>query len=80
MAPTTQRLFEEALQMTENERADLALRLIDSLTWDPESDVRAAWDAEIAERIADIDKGRVKPIPWPEARRMIVGPTDESTR
>jgi putative addiction module component (TIGR02574 family) len=29
------------------------------------------WNQEIARRIAELGSGRVKPIPWAEARRQI---------
>ena len=33
----------------------------------------AAWAGEIQRRIDDLDSGRVKTIPWEEARRLILG-------
>jgi Putative addiction module component len=38
---------------------------------EPAHEVEAAWNDEIAQRIADIDSGRVKTIPAEEAERMI---------
>jgi putative addiction module component (TIGR02574 family) len=32
----------------------------------------AAWDAEIARRIRDVEAGRVAPFPWTEVRRRLV--------
>ena len=61
------------------EREALAGQLFDSLeTNDPDAEV--AWQAEIERRIAELDQGRVKPIPWTEARRMIFEDTDDSAR
>jgi putative addiction module component (TIGR02574 family) len=31
------------------------------------------WNQEIARRIAELGSGRVKPIPWAEARRQMSG-------
>ncbi len=70
------KLLEDALGLPENDRADLAARLIDSLDQHGDDDAPLAWDAEIARRIADVDSGSVKPVPWPEARRMILGISD----
>ncbi len=70
------KLLEHALGLPENDRADLAARLIDSLDQHRDDDAPLAWDAEIARRIADMDSGSAKPIPWPEARRMILGMSD----
>lgn len=36
------------------------------------AEARAAVAAEIRQRLADVDAGRVTPIPWPEARRRIL--------
>jgi putative addiction module component (TIGR02574 family) len=33
--------------------------------------VEAAWQEEIASRIADLDSGKAKTIPWEEVRRRI---------
>ena len=47
---------------------------------DPDSDalenVAAAWDAEILRRLAELDSGAVRPVPWAEARRLIRGASD----
>ncbi len=37
------------------------------------NDAEAAWEAEVAKRIRDLDGQAVTPIPWSEARRTIVG-------
>jgi len=43
---------------------------MDSL--DPEVDADEAWAKEIATRLEDYRAGRVKPIPWEEARKLIL--------
>lgn len=72
VTPKAVKLLENALELPENDRADLAARLIDSLDRQVDDDAPSAWDAEIALRIADVDRGSVKAIPWPEARRMSI--------
>ena len=73
LAPKTQTaLPDEALQLTTAEREALAGRLFDSLETD-DPDAEAAWDAEIEKRINEMDRGKVEPIPWTEATRMIFG-------
>jgi putative addiction module component (TIGR02574 family) len=53
-------------------------KLVESLDVDDEADmIHPEWEAEIARRVADIDSGRVKAIPWPEALRMIL--SDDET-
>jgi putative addiction module component (TIGR02574 family) len=48
-----------ALSLPSGERAELAHLLIDSLDDEPEGDVEAAWDAELARRAEEIRSGRV---------------------
>lgn len=78
MTRSVAELLEEALRLPEAEREELASRLMDSL--EPtasEAEIEAAWGDEIRRRIEDLETGRVKPIRWEEARRMIEEGTDE---
>lgn len=52
----------EAMKLTPGERADLADKLW--LSVHSKEEVDAAWDAEIARRIEQIDSGEVECIPW----------------
>ena len=72
MNQAAQKLLDDALQLPADERADLAGHLIDSLDQQVDEDADSAWNAEIHRRLKDLDSGSVKPIPWPNARRMIV--------
>jgi putative addiction module component (TIGR02574 family) len=79
MKTKTKKLLQEALRLELAEREALAGELFDSLeTNDPNAE--AAWEAEIERRIGELDQGKVKPIPWAEARRMIFEATDDSAR
>lgn len=66
-------LLAQALALAASERAELAARLIDSLDQSVDDDAPAAWDAEIARRLSELDSGSVKPVPWPELRRRLLG-------
>lgn len=66
-------LLEAALRLPPEARAALAGSLLDSLDEALDQDAEAAWEAEIAKRIKELDSSSVKPIPWSEARRSIVG-------
>ena len=68
-----QEILNTALQLPDKDRAELAASLIESLDQPFDSDVQAAWAEEIQRRMADLDCGAVKAIPWDEARRMIAG-------
>lgn len=54
MTKPADRLLEEALKLTPNERAKIAAELLSSLD-DRDEDVKAAWAAEIARRAADAE-------------------------
>ena len=52
MTTTAQKLFEQAMALGANDRAELAAQLLASLD-EIEADVEAAWAAEIEKRAAD---------------------------
>jgi putative addiction module component (TIGR02574 family) len=78
MTPQTAHLLREALRLSEEERGELAARLIDSLEPADDEGVEAAWGTEIEQRIEELETGQVQPISWPDARRMILDNTDDS--
>ncbi len=61
-------LKEKAAQLSEPERADLALALIESLDGPAEDPavVEEAWRMEIERRIGEVERGEVKPVPGDE--------------
>jgi putative addiction module component (TIGR02574 family) len=68
MSVLRDKLFQEALQLDEAERAALAGMLIDSIDNDVEEGVEAAWIGEIERRVAELDAGTVETIPWEVVR------------
>ncbi|MGE0144381.1 MAG: addiction module protein [Planctomycetota bacterium] len=73
MIPDTRKLFDEALKLPPEARAALASRLIETLDEAVDEVAAAAWEAEIAARVRELDAKSVKPISWREARRIIAG-------
>lgn len=65
-------LWREAAELTEQERASLAGLLIESLEGEPDPDVEAAWAAEIEKRVAELEAGTAKTIPWEEVRQRLI--------
>lgn len=59
-------LKQQASQLPEAERAELALSLIESLDGKPEAAVEDAWRAEIERRVGEIERGEVQLIPGEE--------------
>lgn len=72
MMAEADRVLQEALRLPPEARAALAGSLIDSLDETVDPDAEQAWAAEIQRRSRELASGRVKPVPWSEARRRIV--------
>jgi len=66
------RLLKDALRLPPEARGALAGHLLDRLDATVDSDVEAAWDAEITRREQELDAGKAKPMSWAEARREIL--------
>jgi putative addiction module component (TIGR02574 family) len=73
MKPMHKKVLEEALRLPAEARAALAGHLLESLDDAVDEDVELAWSKEIARRIDDLDRGKVKTVPWSVARRQILG-------
>ena len=71
MPKTFNEIFREAADLPEQDRATLAGLLIDSLEGLPDPDVEAVWAAEINRRVAEVDAGTVKTVPWEEVRQRL---------
>lgn len=71
MNPEISDLLKKALALPPEARAALAGSLLESLEDTLDASVEEEWNQEIARRIAELDSGKVKPIPWAEARRQI---------
>lgn len=59
-------LKEKASHLSDAERAELALSLIESLDGPADPDVEEAWRVEIERRIGQIERGEVQLIPGDE--------------
>ncbi|MFH1630176.1 MAG: addiction module protein [Pseudomonadota bacterium] len=66
-------ILKEAMKLPPEARAALAGTLIDSLEESVDRDAEAAWEVEIGLRLKEVDEGKVKLIPWAEARERIAG-------
>ena len=71
MSSNALRLLDEALQLPAQDRAELALRLLDSVGDEPASEVERAWIEEAKRRLEEIESGEVSTVPWAEARARI---------
>lgn len=66
MANTLSDLKKKAAQLPEQERAELALSLIESLDGPADPDVEEAWAQEIDRRVRQVEKGEAELIPAEE--------------
>jgi putative addiction module component (TIGR02574 family) len=65
-------ILKEALNLPVEARAALAGTLLDSLDESVDQNAESAWEAEIAQRLKEIDENKVELIAWVEARNKII--------
>lgn len=75
MTSDAKKLLDDVLRLPTADRAEIAGLLIDSLEEGADADVQQAWSNEIAKRLAELDNGSVKPVPWAEVRRRMIQAT-----
>ena len=76
MTSAADQLLMASLQLTPEDRGELAARLLESLETQADPDAEAAWDEEIRTRVEDVKQGRVTPVPWTDARSQILADDD----
>lgn len=64
MTQEAQSVLQEALTFAEQERAEIAGALLQSLEAEPESDVETAWRQEVAVRVASRGTDGAETTPW----------------
>ena len=62
-------IIDNALLLSEEERANLAMKLLLSLEGDSEGEMADQWLAEANRRARDLDNGNVQPISADDVRR-----------
>ena len=74
MATELAQVFNDALQLSDSERAALVGLLIESLetSGSSDADVEAAWAVEAERRWQEIESGAVKTIPWDEVKAKLL--------
>ena len=72
MSPEAERLLEEALKLSDEDREVLAVILEDGVgDGSTEEEREAAWGAEIQRRLEAVRAGEVRLIPWEEVQREL---------
>ncbi len=64
MTTDVKQLLDQALELSDEERATLAGWLIESLEGEAPEGVEAAWRREIEQRVTDLETGEVDTVPW----------------
>ena len=71
MMRSADEILKDALELPAEARAAIAGTLLGSLDESADEDAEALWSVEVARRIAEIDAGRVRLVPWTEAREHL---------
>ena len=74
------KVLSEALAVPPDERADVAVTLLESLEEREDEGVEQAWAEEIQRRIQEVESGAVQTIPWSEARLRLLALRDARKR
>ena len=77
MSRTIADVWKALSELSDEDRATLAGLLIDSLDGEPDADVEAAWALEIEKRVAELEAGTVKSVPWDQVRRRLLDRLNE---
>ena len=71
MTQKASELLQKALSLSEEERAELAGSLIESLDATADENAESEWNQEVARRIEAMDSGKAKAVPWEAVRSRI---------
>jgi putative addiction module component (TIGR02574 family) len=71
MSLTTERILDDVLALPDDQRAELAVRLLQSLDREVDPDAEEAWAVEIERRCAAVDAGETTLSEWHDVRRRL---------
>ncbi|MBI4691402.1 MAG: addiction module protein [Nitrospirae bacterium] len=69
MSKSVKVVLREAMQLSEEDRAQLVDELLMTLEVEKDNDVDAAWAREVEKRATELSKGTVLPIAWNEVKK-----------
>jgi putative addiction module component (TIGR02574 family) len=73
-------ILEKALALTEEERADIAASLVQSLDPTVDADAENAWQQEVARRVDQLNSGKSKTIPREQVQAQVSSRLAHETR
>ena len=71
MSRAVRDLYDEASELSPEDRAELAGLLLESLEEERDPDADEEWAAEVERRMADYRAGRVKTLSWEDVRARL---------
>jgi len=74
MVSSAKKLYQSAMDLNDQDRAELVEMLLESLDLETEDGVEAAWLSEIECRVEEVDSGAVQSVPWSEVRSRVFEP------
>lgn len=80
MSSSVVSIFQQAAELDETDRAALAGLLLESLDHPPEPGVEAAWAEEIERRLAELESGKARTIPWEEVKARLLAREDAARK
>lgn len=80
MTKTAASILRSALDLGQEERAEVAAALLESLEPEvDENEIELAWRAEVRRRVESIDRGEVQRIPWESVRDELLARLNAKT-
>ena len=76
MVATAKKLFESALSLDDQERAELVGLLLSSFEDHADDGADLAWKEEVSRRVAELDSGVVQMITWSQVKSEAFKPRD----
>jgi len=71
MSTRLDEILRQALSLSEEERAEVAGALLESIEPPADADVEQAWREEVARRVAALEAGQAQTVPWEEVRAQL---------
>jgi len=71
MRSAVEEVVQRALELDEEERAEVASRVLASLE-ERDAAAEAAWDAELERRVAEMESGAVAGVAWEDLREKLM--------
>jgi putative addiction module component (TIGR02574 family) len=71
MSPRVDSIFEAAMQLSDDERIELADRLFFSISPERQAEVERSWAEEAQRRFEAYKDGRIESVPYDDVRRSI---------